>query len=184
MKISIKYINFLSLSVAIFASICFYSSFSWAETTPKDMQVLGRALGFLEKPLTGSVVVGVVYAPGNSASEADLKAVQDTLAKGLKSGNVTLEAKAIPITALGSEINDLKVIFVTEGLSSQYEQIVAAIKDKGILSVTTDLGCVQAEKCAVGVKSEPKVEIIVSRAAAGAVGVAFSASFRMMIKEI
>lgn len=174
----------MNLNIALFALSCFYSPLSWAETTPKDMQVLGRALGFLEKPLTGSVVIGVLYAPGNSASEADLKAVQDTLAKGLKSGNVTLEAKPIALTALNNELNGLKVIFVTEGLSSQYEQIVAAIKDKGILSVTTDLACVQAEKCAVGVKSEPKVEIIVSRAAAGAVGVAFSASFRMMIKEI
>jgi hypothetical protein len=172
------------LCAALAVPIISVASIAHAETTPKDMQVLGRALGFLEKPLTGSVIMGVVYAPGNAASETDLKAVQETLGKGVKSGNVTLEAKPIAVTNLASDLTDLKVIFITEGLAAHYEQIVAAIKDRGILSVTTDLACVQADKCAVGVKSEPKVEIIVSRAAAGAVGVGFSASFRMMVKEI
>jgi hypothetical protein len=38
--------------------------------------------------------------------------------------------------------------------------------------------------CAVGVRSQPRIEVIVNRAAAAASGIVLSAVFRMMITEI
>jgi hypothetical protein len=51
---------------------------AYADVTAKDVQVMARALGFTEKPPTGDVNIGIVFAPGNpqSAKEAtDLQAM-------------------------------------------------------------------------------------------------------------
>jgi hypothetical protein len=46
------------------------------------------------------------------------------------------------------------------------------------------MGCVRSDRCVVGVSTSPRVEIVVSRAAAKAAGVSFSQAFRVMIREI
>jgi hypothetical protein len=46
------------------------------------------------------------------------------------------------------------------------------------------MGCVRSGRCVVGVSTSPRVEIVVSRAAAKAAGVSFSQAFRVMIREI
>jgi hypothetical protein len=71
---------------------------------------------------------------------------------------------------------------VTEGVN--YAAVGAAAKAKKIITIGTDAGCVKSGACVMGVATEPKVEITVNRSAAEAVGAAFKAAFRMMIKEI
>ena len=164
-------------------AIAFPLSDARADVTPKDLQVMARALGFTEKPATGDVVIGIVYAPGNpqSAKEADdLKAM---LGAGLKAGNVTLKPVMIKIDELAGA-GDVAAFLLTEGVGADGAKLGAAAKSKKKPCVTTDIAQVQSGACVMGIKSEPKVEIIVNKAAAADSGVSFAASFRMMITEL
>jgi len=154
-----------------------------ADITAKDVQVMGRALGFTENPPTGEVNIGIVYAPGNpqSAKEADdLKAM---LGAGLKAGNVTLKPVMIKIDELAGA-GDVAAFLLTEGVGADGAKLGAAAKSKKKPCVTIDIAQVQSGACVMGIKSEPKVEIVVNKAAAADSGVSFAASFRMMITEL
>jgi class 3 adenylate cyclase len=61
--------------------------------------------------------------------------------------------------------------------------LAAATAGKGILTVTSDPVAIAAGEAVMAVRSQPRVEIFVSRAAALAAGVEFSTAFRMMIQE-
>jgi len=154
-----------------------------ADITPKDVQVMARALGFTEKPPTGEVNIGIVFAPGNpqSAKEADdLKTLMGT---GLKAGNLTLKPVLVKIDDLGSA-GDVAAFLLTDGVGADGAKLAAATKTKQKPCVTIDMAQVQSGACVMGIKSEPKVEIVVNKAAAADSGVSFAASFRMMITEL
>ena len=154
-----------------------------ADITAKDVQVMARALGFTEKPPTGEVNIGIVFAPGNpqSAKEADdLKTLMGT---GLKAGNLTLKPVLVKIDDLGSA-GDVAAFLLTDGVGADGAKLAAATKTKQKPCVTIDMAQVQSGACVMGIKSEPKVEIVVNKAAAADSGVSFAASFRMMITEL
>ncbi|MDR3516593.1 MAG: hypothetical protein P4M00_12290, partial [Azospirillaceae bacterium] len=73
---------------------------------------------------------------------------------------------------------------LTDGVGADAAKLAAATKAKQKPCVTTDISQVVSGACVMAVKSEPKVEITVNKAAATDSGVSFAASFRMMIKEI
>ena len=146
----------------------------------KDLQVLGRALTFLENGPTGRTSVGVVFDPSKPASVAEKDAVMAVLGGGFAAGAVTLVGTPVPVAGVGG--SSASVLYVTSGVN--YGAVGAAAKAKKALTVRTGSACVSSGGCVVGVTTQPKVEIIVNRAAASAVGATFKAAFRMMIKEI
>src|ERR1700723_814289 len=70
-----------------------------AQFTLNDLQIAGRALGFLEKPLSGDVKAGIVYAPDDPRSVAEADALKDLLGQGLRVGNVRLVPVLVPVAA-------------------------------------------------------------------------------------
>src|SRR5450631_1995002 len=62
-----------------------------AAITAGDLQIMGRALGFLDKPLSGEVTVGIVYSADNPQSARDADDMQRMLQGGLRVGNVLLK---------------------------------------------------------------------------------------------
>jgi hypothetical protein len=58
------------------------------------------------------------------------------------------------------------------------------VRSKRIPCITTDLAKVKSGSCAIGVRSQPKIEILVNRNAATGSDLKFSAVFRMMITEM
>jgi len=52
-----------------------------------------------------------------------------------------------------------------------------------VACLTTDLAQVRGGACAIGIRSGPRVEILVNHAAAESSGVSFSTAFRMLITE-
>jgi len=171
------------LGICLLATAAGTADPAWADVTPKDVQVMARALGFTENPPTGEVNIGIVFAPGNpqSAKEADdLKAM---LGAGLKAGNLTLKPVMIKIDELAGA-GDVAAFLLTEGVGADGAKIGAEAKSKKKPCVTIDMAQVQSGACVMGIKSEPKVEIVVNKAAAADSGVSFAASFRMMITEL
>jgi hypothetical protein len=153
-----------------------------ADVTAGDLQIMGRALGFLEKPLSGEVRVGIVYSADNPQSAHDADDLQRLLGDGLRVGNVLLKPVMVSLGQLAQA--NVDVLFLTAGLGEQAAPVGIASRTRHLPCITSDLSQVQAGRCAVGVSSEPTVEILVNRAAARANGTTFSTLFRMMINEI
>lgn len=154
-----------------------------AETTSRDIDVLGRTFNFLENRISGSVPTAIVYDSSNAASQTEATAIQGLLGNGLSVGGATLTPVMVDVSSI-SDISGYRVAIVTGGMSGHYASILAAAQSGNTLTVSTDISCVQGGSCVMGVQSAPSVEIYVNRSAAESCGVGFQQAFRMMINEI
>lgn len=149
--------------------------------TQNDLLIAGRALGFLAKPPTGEITVGIVYVAANPQSVLEADELQKMLAGGLKVGNVTLKPLRVsPTEAAGA---DVQLFLLTTGVGSEGARVGQAAKKKHILCVTIDIDQVRSGNCAMAVRSAPKIEILVNRAAAAESNISFATVFLMMITE-
>lgn len=147
------------------------------------MPVAARVVSFLQPPPNGAIVAAIVYEPGDATSEAEAGAIERAVAGGIATGKGTIRTRRVSINALGG-LSGARVAFVTQGLRSSQDNIAAAAARQSILTVTSDLACVQAGHCAVAVSSAPRVQITVSRAACRAANIQFGSAFLMLVKEI
>lgn len=171
-----------SSAALICVSLLLTAQPAFAQVTTQDLQVAGRALSFLEKPLTGEISVGIVYARDDPQSAQEAASVQKLLGGGLKIGNSTL--KPLLVTVSDAVRADVDLYFLTPGLGADASALAQASKAKHVPCITTDIAQVRSGRCALGVRSRPKVEIVVNRAAAAGSGMSFSTVFRMMITEL
>ncbi|MGQ9369080.1 hypothetical protein [Azospirillum sp. ST 5-10] len=155
-----------------------------AEVSSKDVQVAAKTFGFTVPPLSGTVKVAIVFDAAVPESKMEADQLGGILGSGLAVGSATLTPVLVPVGQLDSGLEGAGVAFVTSGLSASHERIFAATKARKLLSVSADAACVQSARCVMGVKSEPKVEIVVSKTAAEASSVSFAPAFRMMITEL
>lgn len=150
-----------------------------AQTGPRDLEVIGRALGFVEGASGTDRTVALVF---DAASEADAQALAAAMDGGLSAGRVTLSARLVPATnTAGLAGADAAVLL---GAASGDATLFDAASAAGVITVSTDLSCVQSGKCVMGVQSAPAVRILVNRAAASSASIAFAPAFAMMVEEI
>jgi hypothetical protein len=147
----------------------------------KNLGVAGRALTFLENGPTGKATLGVVFDPSKSASVAEKNAIMAAIGGGYAAGALTLVGKPVEADDVGG-VSGVQALYVTGGVN--YAAVGAAAKAKKIITIGSDPACVRSGACAMGVATDPKVDITVNRATAAAVGASFKAAFRMMINEI
>ena len=147
----------------------------------KDMQILGRALGFIENGPIGDVKIGIVHDSENDISEGEAEEIISLIGNGFRSGKINLQAEKVP-TAKASEVT-YPVLFFTEGTESKHKSIFDSVNSKGTITVSTHDECLNTSNCVMVVSSAPKVDIKISTAAAGSSGVSFGSAFRMMITE-
>jgi len=152
-----------------------------AQAEDAAIQVSVRAISFLKPSLAGTVTAVIIYEPGDAESDKQARAIERSLATSRGTGPISLKAKRVPATSL-DQLAGAKVAFVTRG--TNYRQIAAASSSRSILTIGFDPACARAGHCVLTVTSRPKVQIIVSRAAATAARLRFSSSFLMLIKEI
>lgn len=154
-----------------------------ADVTSTDVQVVARALSFISDPLSGTVRVGIVYSESSARSLREARSLRSILGDGFRIGNI--ELMPVLIEAAAARTADVDLFFLTEFLSEeQTPQLMADSTGRRILCVTTDLAQVRSGACVMGVRSQPKVEVIVNRAAAAASDIEFSTVFRVMITEL
>jgi hypothetical protein len=153
-----------------------------AETTAKDAQVIVKAIGFQAAKPGGDVKVAVVFAPDQPESVKDAEQAKAAL-EAAKTPTLTPVPVLVPATQL-SALDQCQLVFVTAGTAAVRDAVFEAAKARKLLTVSTDAACAQGGKCVMAVKSEPRVEILVNRAAAQASSVEFTTAFRMMISEI
>jgi len=146
-----------------------------ANTTDRDLQVMARAVGFAEGIPRGALPVAVVDGPNADAVIAAMGA-------GVAGGGVTLQPRKVAASALAG--SGVRVIIVPEGQGGSHAAVAAAARSLRAVTLSTDMACVNSGNCVVGVAAEPRVEIVVSRAASSASGISFAQAFRVMIREI
>jgi hypothetical protein len=150
--------------------------------TDKDIQVATRTIGFIEPALAGSVPTAIVYDKNNATSRSEAEQIRALL---LANGTVKaaiLKPLLVEVDALDG-LASFRVAFLTSGLSAQQAAVFRETSRRGIITVSTDLSCVNAAHCVVGVSSSPKVQIIVSRAARAASNAKFGSAFMMLVTE-
>ena len=152
-----------------------------AQFSLSDLQIAGRALGFLDKPLQGEVAAAIVYSPANPQSVREAESLRELLGDGLKVGNVTLRPVLVPVADV--ERAPAALLLLTDGVGD-VQRIAAAARFRRIPCITTDFAMVKSGECAIGITSRPKIEILVNRNTATDTHLSFSAVFRMMITEI
>lgn len=154
-----------------------------ADVTRTDVQVAARALSFVADPLSGTVRVGIVYSDGSARSLREARSLRSILGSGFRMGN--LELIPVLIESAAAATADVDLFFLTEYLTeAQTPQLLGDSTGRRILCITTDLEQVRNGACIMGVRSQPKVEVFVNRAAAAASDITFSTVFRVMITEL
>jgi ABC-type uncharacterized transport system substrate-binding protein len=153
-----------------------------AQVTQTDMLVAGRTIGFIQNLGPGDVHVGIVYDPGVAQSVQQAAEISALMGDGLRIGSLTLRPVKLPIEKL--DAGGVALFFLTEGLSANAAKISRTDHERKIPCITFDLSQVRNGTCAIGVRSQPRIEVIVNGAAAKASGTVLSAVFRMMITEI
>ncbi len=146
-----------------------------AVTSTRDLQVIARAVGFVSGLPRGVIDVAVVDGPGADALIA-------AMGRGISAGGVTLNPRRVSVDELGASA--VRVIIVPRGQDASHAAIAAAAAELHAVTISTDTECVRSGRCVVGVSTSPRVEIVVSRAAATAAGVSFTQAFLVMIREI
>ena len=88
----------LALTFALAAGGCNPAHAS--SLTQKDVQILAKAIGFLEPPPTGPATVAIAYDPADPASKADADAIAGYFGDGLKAGGAVLKPKVTEVGQL------------------------------------------------------------------------------------
>jgi ABC-type uncharacterized transport system substrate-binding protein len=153
-----------------------------AEVTQADILVAGRAISFIQSLAPGDVRVGIVYDPRVPQSSQQASELATMLADGLRVGVFTLKPVMLPVDKVDS--GNIALFFLTEGMGANAENVGRASRKRKIPCITFDFGQVRNGACAIGAHAQPRIEVIVNRAAADASGTALNAVFRMMVKEI
>jgi hypothetical protein len=146
-----------------------------------DLKVGLKTLPLLVNKLSGSALMAVVYDPAIAASKAEADTVVAFVGAGIEAaGGITVTAKAVPVGDLAKQ-GEAKLVFVTSGLSKSWDALQGSAS--GMLSMSTDLDCVKANRCVLGIVSQPSVSIYYSKAAADTQKIAFSDAFAMLSKK-
>ena len=151
------------------------------EPTVRDLQVLARAMGFLDRSPTGTAEIGIVFPEQSAAGRAEAQRIAASFGTGLRAGNLTVTPRLV--TAESAAGVGLGVLLLTDAAVGQAAALARSLAGRSVLTVATDRGLVDAGLVVMAVRGEPRVEILVNRAAAQAAGVGFAPAFRMMIQE-
>ena len=165
----------LSLMTAVWSGAAYAGSLS-----QKDVQILAKAIGFLEPAPSGAATVAIAYDPADPASKQDADTIAGYFGDGLKAGAAVLKPKVVGVGQLSTG----GFIGVVAASGVKIDQVLAATRALKVPCITADAAAVQAGQCVMSVKSDPKIEILISKAAASSSGVAFGSAFLLMAHEI
>jgi len=154
-----------------------------AATERLDIQVGTKALPLLTNKMSGDVPMAVVYDPANADSKTDAEGIKKNVDDGIDApGGIKLSAMLVGVGEL-SKLSTAKIAFLTPGLSAHFDAIGAAAAGAGVLTISTDIECVKAGKCILGVATKPSVTMYYSKAASEAAKITFSQAFTLLVKQ-
>lgn len=161
---------------------CLLGPMAAAATSPKELKIGIHVVDFVTNAPSDRTGFGIVYDSRVHESFEDAQAIMDSLSMpGLKLP-AGLKPILIDVRDL-DETSKLKVLVVADHMKASYDLLADFGRRTHTLVLSSDLDCVRAGKCTVGIISAPRVEVIVSTQQAQASGIQFSEAFRMMVTE-
>jgi hypothetical protein len=151
-------------------------------TSPKDIKIGVHVIDFVTNPPAGKNAVGVIFDSKVKESVDDAQIIFDALKAFLPHSATAAKPVLVDIRDL-DDAQGLRAVVVADHMKPFYDKLSAFGHRTNALILSTDLDCVRAEKCTVGIASAPRVEIVVSSKQAQASGITFSEAFRMMVTE-
>ena len=157
---------------------------AFADTDKSDLVVAMKTLPLLANKIVGMAKIAVIFDANNADSKQEATHIKNIIESGLEiPGDIKLVAILVPVTSL-QDISGKQIAILTDGLSKYYDAINQLAINNHVLTMSTDLVCVHANKCILGIISQPKVEIYYSKQAADAAQVSFGPVFSMLVKQL
>jgi hypothetical protein len=172
----------LRATVSLISFLVCFAAIANAEPTAKDIQAISKTLGFVQLP-AHATIFAIIYDPANAASQKSAEHLQSVMGDNFLAGDTTLAVKLVPLGDIAAA-TDIGVLYPVEGLGASGKAITDASKAKRVPCVTENIELVRSGVCAIGVKSELKLRIVVNRAVSDQVGLTFDPAFSMLVTEI
>ena len=119
-----------------------------------------------------------MFAAGDPASRRDAEAIAALFNAGASGA---ARAVAVPNDVL-PQAGDCVAIVAAVG--APVDAVMKAAREQHVPCVTANLPLVEAGRCTMWVRSEPRVEIVINHDALVSGGISLAAAFRMMIREL
>jgi hypothetical protein len=154
-------------------------------TDELDLSVALKTLPLLITKLSSPASVAVIYDPANPESKNDAEKIKSMLDMNPDApGDLKLVSFLLSVSELG-KLKGAAIAFVAQPVSeSAYPAIRSAASAAGVLTICTNIACVKANACVLGVISKPQVDVYYSPAAAEAAHISFASAFTMLVKQI
>jgi hypothetical protein len=165
--------------LALTAAIIFHAAALGASLLDKDVQLMIRAIAFLRPRPGDGGIVAIAYEASDPASRQDAEAIAGYFGDGLKAGNAVLFPRLVD----GGQLAAGGFVAIITASGANIDLIAAAQHALHVPCLTGDASLVRSGRCVVAVRSEPKVEISVSRMAAANGDVTFASAFLMMVNQ-
>src|SRR5262249_14147169 len=127
--------------------------------------------------------IAIIYNPADAGSVRSAETAQQRMGASFKAGPRTLAVVLVAVTELDT-LRDVAVLFAAAELGADVAKVAAASQASKAPCVTDDLELVKRATCAVGVRTSPKVQIMVNKALTAAVGLTLDPAFKMLITEV
>ena len=101
-----------------------------AETTQRDLEVIGRAVSFMQGGSGSDRTVAIVY---DAASAAEAEALHALMSGGMSAGRVTLTSRLVPASDASSVAGADAAIMLGAAASSP---TATAVTSQGVLTVS------------------------------------------------
>jgi hypothetical protein len=142
-----------------------------------------NTLPLLINKINGDTTIAIVFDSTDSPSRADAFRIKAMIDAGMQvPGGGRLSAMMVSVNDLG-KLSRAQIAFITPGLEAHFTDISTATSAASILTITTDIECVRAAKCIVGISTKPSLTIYYSKPAADSAKIEFSQAFSMLVKQ-
>lgn len=152
-----------------------------AQTTERDLQVLGRAIDLMRDGGGAEASVAVVYDATNPDSQTEAEALSALAGGGMDAGPVRIQTYLVPVGDLAG-LDSARVVFVTKGIDGAHAQVFNAAGSR--LTVSSDIGCARAGHCVLAITTTPSVRIFLNSQAASQASISFSEAFAMLVEVL
>lgn len=154
-------------------------------TDKTDLTIAVKTLAQLTSKIKGAAVMAIVYDPANAESRAEAESAKAIIEAGIDAPDgLKITPKLVSFTEVSRLKGEAKLAFLTRGLHASIDAIYSTLAAAGILTLTTTVDYVKANKCILGIVSKPDIEIFYSKAAADSTRISFSDSFTMLVSQI
>ncbi len=171
-------------TLACCAALLFAPSVSFA-TDALDISIGLKILLLMKERYSGPIPVAVIYNPAVPSSVSDAESIKKNIDQGTGIPEELKFSAYLVSLNHAEKLAGAKVAFMADNLSSDgISSVCDAAGKQGILTISSNINCVRANQCVVGIISKPRIEIYYSPLAAEASHLTFSSAFIMLVKPI